>query len=112
MINVNKINEDNNSELLPQKVVLNQLPILFQNHPNPSYGFTFIDYYLPDNSINAFLKVIDNNGKLIKAFSINQIGFGQIELDCSKLASGSYYYSLLVNGDIIDTKTMVIAEEN
>jgi hypothetical protein len=92
-----------------QKEELNQLPILFQNHPNPFNGITFIDYFLPINTNNAFIRVIDNNGKLVKAFPINQTGFGQIELDCTNLASGQYHYSLVVNSQIIDTKSMIIA---
>ena len=95
-----------------QKESINQLPLLFQNHPNPFNGFTFIDYYIPDNITDAFLRVIDNNGKLVKAFSINKTGFGQIELDCSNLASGQYHYSLLVNSQLIDTKSMIIAIAN
>jgi hypothetical protein len=91
-----------------QKETLNQLPLLFQNHPNPFNGFTFIDYFLPANTANAFLRVVDNSGKLIKAFPINQSGFGQVELDCSGLAAGTYYYSLLVNTNIVETRTMVI----
>jgi len=67
---------------------------------------------LPLNATNAFLRVIDNNGKLVKAFPINQTGFGQIELDCTNLASGQYHYSLLVNSKLIDTKSMIIASNN
>jgi hypothetical protein len=59
-------------------------------------------------SQNAFIRVVDNNGKLIKAFQINAIGYGQVELDCSNLVSGTYHYSLLVNGKLIDTKSMVL----
>ncbi len=92
-----------------QKEVLNQFPILFQNHPNPFKGVTFIDYFLPSNSNNAFLRVVDNNGKLIKAFSLNKTGYGQVELDCTNLAPGQYYYSLMVYSKLIDTKSMVIA---
>ena len=95
-----------------QKEVLNQLPLLFQNHPNPFNGFTFIDYFLPIKASNAFLKVVDNNGKLIKSFPLNQTGLGQIELDCTGLAVGTFYYSLLVNFQVVDTKTMIIAADN
>ncbi len=98
-----------NSKVTSYKITLNQLPLLFQNHPNPFNGFTFIDYYLLDNIANAFLKVIDNTGKLIKAFPLNKTGFGQVELDCSNLAIGTYHYSLLVDSSLIDTKTMIIA---
>jgi hypothetical protein len=110
VFNSTQIRENNN--IKTQKEVLNQLPLLFQNHPNPFNGLTFIDYFLPVNSTNAFLKVIDNNGKLVKAFPINQIGFGQVELDCSNLANGTYHYSLLVNSKLIDTKSMIIVANN
>jgi hypothetical protein len=95
-----------------QSETLNQLPLLFQNQPNPFNGITYIDYFLPINTSNAFIRVIDNNGKLVKAFQINKIGFGQIELDCTNLAEGTYHYSLLVNKQLIDTKKMVIASAN
>lgn len=95
-----------------QKEVLNEVPLLFQNHPNPFNGITFIDYFLPKNATNAFLRVIDNNGKLVKAFTIYQTGFGQVELDCSNLSEGQYHYSLLVNSKLIDTKTMIISAGN
>ncbi len=103
----NQIKENKN--INAQKESIKQLPLLFQNHPNPFNGFTFIDYFLPNNITDAFLKVIDNNGKLVKAFPINKKGFGQIELDCKNLASGQYYYSLLVNSKIVETKSMIIA---
>ncbi len=93
-----------------QKELLNQIPLLFQNHPNPFDGVTFIDYFLPDNTTNAFLKVVDNNGKLVKAFPINRTGFGQIELDCSNMAQGTYYYTLLINNQAVDTKNMIISK--
>jgi hypothetical protein len=101
-----------NKNLNTQKESINQLPLLFQNHPNPFNGFTFIDYFLPNNITDAFLRVIDNTGKLVKAFPINKTGFGQIELDCSNLASGQYHYSLLVNSKLIDNKSMIISEAN
>ena len=103
-------NQIKNNEIKSnQKEVLNKSALLFQNHPNPFNGTTFIDYYLLENTSNAFLRVIDNNGKLVKGFQINQTGFGQVELDCTNLAQGTYYYSLLVNSQVIDTKSMVIA---
>ncbi len=51
---------------------------------------------------------INNTGKLIKAFPINSIGYGQIELNCNDLVSGTYHYSLMVDGKLIDTKSMVL----
>ena len=108
----NTLVKDNKDNLPKQKEMLNQLPVLFQNHPNPFNGFTYVDYFLPPNASNAFLRVVDINGKLIKSFPINNLGYGQIQLDCTNLATGTYYYSLLVNGKSVDTKTMLIAIDN
>lgn len=97
---------------LEQKEVLNQLPFLFQNHPNPFNGSTFIDYFLPPIANNAFIRVVDNNGKLIKAFQLQNKGYGQVELDCRNLSAGTYHYSLLVDTKVIETKSMVVLAEN
>jgi len=91
-----------------QKEKINKQPILFQNTPNPFRGMTRIDYYVPITSNSAFIKVTDMNGKLVKAFALNELGFGQVELDCSELAAGQYQYSLLINQQIFDTKKMQI----
>lgn len=95
-----------------QTVEINQAAVLFQNHPNPFNGVTFIDYFLPSNSTNAFVRVTDNNGRLVQAFPINQTGYGQVELNCQNLAAGNYFYSLIVNSVVIDSKQMVITSKN
>lgn len=95
-----------------QKVEITKNAVLFQNHPNPINGITFIDYYIPTDAGNAFIKITDAAGKLVQAFPINQNGYGQIELNCTKMAPGNYFYSLLVNTKIVDTKPMTVAAGN
>ncbi|MCC6720837.1 MAG: tail fiber domain-containing protein [Bacteroidia bacterium] len=101
------------TELNPssQKENINKQPILFQNSPNPFKGITFIDYFIPYNAENAFIKLVDKTGRIIKVFAINNLNFGQLELNCDELANGTYYYSLLVDGKLIDTKKMLILEK-
>lgn len=93
-----------------QREEINTGAVLFQNTPNPLNNVTFIDYYLPATTQSAFIKVIDNNGKLVKAFPVNQTGYGQLELDCTNLQSGTYHYTLIVDKQIIETKTMVVTK--
>ncbi len=94
----------------PQKVEINKTAMLMQNNPNPLSDVTFIDYYLPATTVSAFIKVTDNNGRLIQAFPIEKTGYGQLELNCLNMATGTYYYSLIVDNNVIATKTMLIAK--
>lgn len=92
------------------KAEISKTAELFQNIPNPLNDVTFIDYYLPETVKSAFIKVIDNNGKLVQAFPLNKTGFGQLELDCKNLVSGTYHYSLLADEQLVETKTMIIVK--
>ncbi|HTC00381.1 MAG TPA: tail fiber domain-containing protein, partial [Ferruginibacter sp.] len=93
-------------------VVLNasDLPTLQQNTPNPYTGETVIGYYLPQSTTNAEIIVTDLSGNVIKSISLNGTGNGQIIFSAGALSSGSYFYTLLDNGQKIDTKEMIIAK--
>ncbi len=107
---VNKIQGSLEGGTPIQKVDINKAAMLMQNSPNPLNDVTFIDYYLPATATSAFIKVTDNNGRLIQAFPINKTGYGQLELNCANMVSGTYHYSLIINNNVIDTKTMLIAK--
>ena len=81
---------------------------LWQNAPNPASQNTMINYYLPQTTGSAFIKVIGMNGETIKTIPINGSGNGQLSIQTTQLASGSYTYSLFVDGNIVDTKKMII----
>lgn len=106
----NKIQGSLEGGIPTQKVDINKAAMLMQNSPNPLNDVTFIDFYLPASATSAFIKVTDNNGRLIQAFPINKTGYGQLELNCANMVSGTYYYSLIIDNNIIDTKTMLIAK--
>ncbi|MEO6729771.1 MAG: tail fiber domain-containing protein [Ferruginibacter sp.] len=79
---------------------------LEQNVPNPHTGNTLINYYVPLNSGKAVLNITDMKGALIKSFNLKD-GQGQVNLQ-SKLAAGTYQYSLFINGQLSETKQMVL----
>ncbi len=81
---------------------------LEQNIPNPFSQTTQINYFVPQNAGSAAIKVTDMNGITIKSISINSKGNGRLTLSTAELASGTYTYTLLVDGNIIDTKKMVL----
>lgn len=77
-----------------------------QNAPNPSNGFTVINYQLA--SSNGILKFHDLTGKLVKQVSLNN-KTGQYTMN-GELESGIYFYSLWENGAMIDSKRMQVID--
>jgi hypothetical protein len=63
---------------------------------------------LPEGTQQATLLVTAINGREIKRIALPQAGEGQIELQISNLPAGTYHYSLVVEGKILDTKRMII----
>jgi hypothetical protein len=57
----------------------------------------------------AIISVYTMDGKIIQSYTINsRKGNGSIRMDLSKLGSGTYLYSLIVNKKLIDTKKMQV----
>lgn len=84
--------------------------ILYQNNPNPFSQTTAIEYYLSDNAENAMICIYDMNGKQLRCFKLGNCGYGNIEIVGSDLDAGMYMYSLIVNGQLVDTKRMFLTE--
>lgn len=83
---------------------------LYQNTPNPFNNTTEIKYFIPDGSGKAALYILNLQGNLIKSVSISNSGQGSITISASELQPGMYVYSLLINGQEIDTKRMILTE--
>lgn len=81
--------------------------VLNQNVPNPFAETTVISYNIPDNFTAAQVLFYDNNGKLIKTVDVKSKGKGTLNVFANDLSSGTYSYSLVVDGKIIDTKRMI-----
>ncbi len=86
-----------------QKVILNQ------NQPNPFKERTTIKYFVPEDVGEARIVFFDQSGKEIKVAPISQ-GFGSLEVFASDLSAGMYTYSIVTDGEIIQTLKMVVAE--
>jgi hypothetical protein len=82
--------------------------MLAQNVPNPFTSSTIIKYSIPANNV-AMIAVFDLNGKMLLQFP-NLKGANQITINGSTLQAGMYLYSLLVNGQEIITKKMVLTK--
>ena len=79
---------------------------LGQNTPNPNSTSTRISYNIPTGFLRAELVVNNANGQKVKQVQLNKSGF--LDLDTSSLTTGTYFYTLFVNGTSVDTKKMVV----
>ena len=87
----------------------NDVSKLFSNAPNPFNITTSISYYLCNNSSSAQIKVWDMSGNEKKIFNLNsQQGNNHVIINYSDLyISGTYVYALIIDGQIIDAKTLI-----
>ncbi len=83
---------------------------LFQNQPNPFNQTTEIRFALTVDSKSANIIIRNLNGEQIKAIALNQTGKGQVTINANELAQGTYTYTLIVNGESVDTKLMVVTK--
>jgi len=84
--------------------------MLYQNNPNPFESKTTIKYFIPETSnslTNVQIVIRDNSGKIISSVNINRIGEGEILFDFTNSTDKIFYYSLLIDTKIIDTKIMI-----
>ncbi|MFL5788824.1 MAG: T9SS type A sorting domain-containing protein [Flavisolibacter sp.] len=82
---------------------------LEQNIPNPARSSTSIGYSIPTNNGSSQLQIIDNLGRTVKTIQLSSSG--RINLDLSSLSSGTYNYSLIVDGKVVETKKLVKASD-
>jgi hypothetical protein len=82
-----------------------------QNEPNPFTYETVVKYTLPTTISNAFMAVYDLTGKQITTFPINERGSASVVITSEKLSAGIYIYSIVADGNIVDSKRMIVAEK-
>jgi len=80
---------------------------LLQNRPTPFSESTIIEYQIPETVQQAQLFITDLNGKAIKTIALDA-KTGQVTIAAKELAAGLYYYTLLLDGEIVDTKKMIL----
>jgi len=67
--------------------------------PNPARNSCRIPFKLIPDSEQAILQIIEvGTGRVLQNVTINERGFGEVQLDLSLAPSGVYSYRLLVNG--------------
>lgn len=86
---------------------------LYQNNPNPFKGLTIITYFIDENVsvTNAVIEIRNIMGVLHSTLTLNdKSGLGKVEFNSEGLNDGYYVYTLKVNGNVKDSKMMLIGD--
>lgn len=83
---------------------------LEQNAPNPFHTETTINYYLPEFTGNASMIITDVSGKVLKNIPLQGDGHGTVTITAKELAVGTYNYTLVVDGALMETQRMILTK--
>lgn len=87
---------------------INERVRLDQNQPNPFSAGTLIRYFIPTEVRSAGLQVMTAEGKVIHQLTIEERGEGELVLETQSLPPGVYFYALLIDGKMFESKRMVL----
>jgi hypothetical protein len=93
---------DGDTSSIPNK------PILYKNYPNPFNSSTQIKFTLPKTS-DVRLSVYNIKGEFVKDLIYSKQSKGQysVTFEAGNLNSGIYYYQLVIDGIVKDSKKML-----
>jgi hypothetical protein len=98
----------NNTKSAANLQVENQISTLFQNSPNPFSESTEIKYFLDENVSKAMINIYNMNGTQLKSIQLHQRGDGSITINGNEFKAGMYMYTLIADGQVVDTKQMIL----
>lgn len=78
-----------------------------QNHPNPAKDVTSISYAIDKNTANAQIVITDMAGRTLQQINITD-GAGNVNINTNNFANGAYIYSLVIDGQTVESKQMVV----
>ena len=93
-----------------QSAIDNVVATLYQNTPNPFSDNTMISYIVPTDAQNAYIYIYDMTGVQLAQYPVTTFGEGAVTINANELYAGSFLYSLVVDGKLIDTKQMVLTK--
>jgi photosystem II stability/assembly factor-like uncharacterized protein len=82
---------------------------LYQNYPNPFNSSTIIKFQL-SKPADIIIRLFDITGREVSVILNEKLNTGvyEITFDSNNYSSGIYYYSLITDGQLIDTKKMIL----
>lgn len=84
---------------------------LYQNTPNPFKIETDIAYRLPSGIQSAAICIYNINGQQLKRYDLDtSVISNRVTVEGSAFTAGMYIYALIVDGQVIDTKRMILTK--
>lgn len=83
---------------------------LYQNTPNPFTESTLIRCDVANDVVKADLYIYNMNGDQITEYAITERGETSVVIDGGSLNAGMYLYALIADGQVIDTKRMILTK--
>ena len=103
--NIKSLPQTNNIDALSSK----SKSILYQNTPNPLKEKTIIRFKLSEDAKDASVCIFDMTGKQLMKLPVSR-GMESVSVNGYELGEGMFLYSLIVNGQEIDTKRMIVSK--
>ncbi|MEX0810802.1 MAG: tail fiber domain-containing protein [Chitinophagales bacterium] len=107
--NQRKTNSTSENETFINQIAVDLNPlqvVLEQNVPNPFAEQTTISYYIPNEVNSSRIIFYDAIGRIVKEVDVEN-GYGIVTVFASNLSAGTYSYTLLIDGEAIETKKML-----
>jgi hypothetical protein len=83
---------------------------LLQNAPNPFNESSRIAFFVPRGLNNAQIELRDVKGVLLETFDVDATGMSNIDVDGTRYQSGTYLYYLSIDGEVVDSKVMILSK--
>ncbi len=83
---------------------------LYQNTPNPFTESTTIRCDVAEDVAKADLYIYNMNGEQITEYAVAERGATSVIIDGGSLSAGMYLYALIADGQVIDTKRMILTK--
>ncbi|MEP7170163.1 MAG: tail fiber domain-containing protein [Bacteroidota bacterium] len=87
-----------------------KLATLEQNNPNPFSEKTFIRYFIPSASDQSVINIYSSEKALLKSYPVTSVGDGEIIINAGSFSAGNYFYELVIDNKIIESKKMVLTK--
>ncbi len=76
-------------------------------YPNPAKNFVDIDYQMPNEVETASIRIMNILGSVVKEQQISNLA-GRLRINVSDINSGVYFYSVVINDEIIRTEKLIV----